>query len=108
MRPRYLTVAGLVASGMISIIGFALLPSITSAQTKACYPPEYNASGDLILPRNFHEWIYVGSPLTPNALNGGEAGFPEYHNVYIAAAAITIPVRTVASRSRSDNSAKRS
>jgi hypothetical protein len=21
--------------------------------------------------------------LTPNALNGGKAGFPEYHNVYI-------------------------
>jgi hypothetical protein len=27
--------------------------------------------------------VYVGSPLTPNALNGGMAGFPEYHNVYI-------------------------
>jgi Cytochrome P460 len=27
--------------------------------------------------------VYVGSPLTPNALNGGKAGFPEYHNVYI-------------------------
>jgi hypothetical protein len=27
--------------------------------------------------------VYVGSPLTPNALNGGHAGFPEYHNVYI-------------------------
>jgi hypothetical protein len=24
-----------------------------------------------------------GSPLTPNALNGGMAGFPEFHNVYI-------------------------
>jgi Cytochrome P460 len=41
------------------------------------------ASGDLILPKNFHEWVFVGAPLTPNALNGGKAGFPEYHNVYI-------------------------
>jgi hypothetical protein len=41
------------------------------------------ASGDLILPKNFHEWVYVGSPLTPNALNGGKANFPEFHNVYI-------------------------
>jgi hypothetical protein len=32
-----------------------------------------------MLPKNFHEWIYVGSPLTPNALNGGQANFPEYH-----------------------------
>jgi len=37
----------------------------------------------LILPKNFHEWVYVGSPLTPNALNGGQANFPEFHNVYI-------------------------
>ncbi len=27
--------------------------------------------------------MYVGSPLTPNALNGGNAGFPEFHNVYM-------------------------
>jgi hypothetical protein len=47
------------------------------------YSPEYTASGELILPKNFHEWIYVGSPLTPNALNDGKAGFPEYHNVYM-------------------------
>jgi Cytochrome P460 len=25
----------------------------------------------------------VGSPLTPNAVNGGQANFPEFHNVYI-------------------------
>jgi len=49
----------------------------------ACHPPQYTSSGDLILPKNFHEWVYVGSPLTPNALNGGQAGFPEFHNVYI-------------------------
>src|SRR5262245_4596869 len=47
--------------------------------------PEYTASGDLILPKNniWREWVFVGEPLTPNALNGGKANFPEYHNVYI-------------------------
>jgi len=70
-----------MASGVIVVALFAQ-PS-ANAQTK-CYPPQYDdASGNLILPQNFHEWIYVGSPLTPNALNGGKAGFPEYHNVYI-------------------------
>jgi hypothetical protein len=54
-----------------------------SALTRKRYLPEYTASGDLILPKNFNEWVYVGSPLTPNALNGGEANFPEFHNVYI-------------------------
>jgi hypothetical protein len=54
-----------------------------SAHIKSRYLPEYTASGDLILAKNFHEWIYVGSPLTANALNDGKAGFPEYHNVYM-------------------------
>lgn len=47
------------------------------------YLPQYTADGQLILPENFERWVYVGSPLTPNALNGGKAGFPEFHNVYI-------------------------
>jgi hypothetical protein len=62
----------------------------SEAQTNGRYLPEYTASGDLILPKNFHEWVYVGSPLTPNALNGGNAGFPEYHNVYIEPGAYKI------------------
>src|SRR5262249_58503368 len=72
-----------IASGAIATTLVTLSPSTSNAQTSSCYPPKYTASGDLILPENFHEWVYVGSPLTPNALNGGKAGFPEYHNVYI-------------------------
>lgn len=45
--------------------------------------PEYTRDGELVLPKNFHEWVFVGSPLTPNALNDGHANFPEFHNVYI-------------------------
>ena len=73
----FLAVATSIATGVIITSVFAQSPPGT------CYPPEYTASGELILPKNFHEWIYVGSPLTPNALNGGHAGFPEFHNVYI-------------------------
>ena len=83
MRLRSLAVAAPFASGVILITAFAQSPSSSSAQNKPRYPPEYTADGDLILPKDFHEWVYVGSPLTPNALNGGMAGFPEYHNVYI-------------------------
>ena len=54
-----------------------------AAATVARYLPEYTSSGELILPKNFEKWVFVGSPLTPNALNGGKANFPEYHNVYI-------------------------
>ena len=31
----------------------------------------------------YREWVYVGTPLTPNDLNPPEAPFPEFHNVYI-------------------------
>jgi len=50
-------------------------------------PPEelarFNAAGDLVRPEGWREWIYVGTPLTPNSLNPPEAAFPEFHNVYI-------------------------
>ena len=83
MRPKLLAMTALVASGVIATAFLVQSLSSSSAQTPARQLPQYTASGDLILPKDFHEWVYVGSPLTPNALNGGEAGFPEYHNVYI-------------------------
>src|SRR6516164_6255209 len=85
MRTKLLAMTALLASGVIAAAFFVQSLSSISAQTQTGprYLPEYTASGDLILPKNFHEWVYVGSPLTPNALNGGKAGFPEFHNVYI-------------------------
>ena len=83
MRVKMPAVAAIVASGAIVTTLFLGSLSNSSAQTKPRYLPEYTDSGDLILPKNFHEWVYVGSPLTPNALNGGMSGFPEFHNVYI-------------------------
>jgi len=56
--------------------------------------PEYTASGELILPKDFHEWVYLGSPLTPNALNDGKANFPEFHNVYMEPGAYEIYKKT--------------
>ena len=79
MRGKVMIITGLAVCGAIATAVFAQTPS----PNRPRYLPEYDASGDLLLPKNFHEWVYVGSPLTPNALNGGEAGFPEYHNVYI-------------------------
>lgn len=39
--------------------------------------------GELKRPTGYREWIYVGTPVTPNDLNNGKAAFPEHHNVYI-------------------------
>ncbi len=46
--------------------------------------PSFNDKGQLIRPDvSYREWVYIGTPLTPNALNPPEAPFPEFHNVYI-------------------------
>ena len=39
--------------------------------------------GELERPTGYREWIYVGTPVTPNDMNNGKAAFPEHHNVYI-------------------------
>ena len=43
----------------------------------------FDADGKLELPTGFRQWVFVGAPLTPNGLNDGKAGFPEYHHVYV-------------------------
>lgn len=51
------------------------------------YGATWTSDGKLELPKDFHSWVFLGAPLTPHALNGGAAGFPEYHNVYVHPAA---------------------
>jgi len=40
-------------------------------------------NGTLERPTGYREWVYVGTPITPNDMNNGKAAFPEFHNVYI-------------------------
>ncbi len=40
-------------------------------------------NGELQRPTGYREWVYVGTPVTPNDMNDGKAAFPEFHNVYI-------------------------
>lgn len=40
-------------------------------------------NGKLERPEGWREWVYIGTPVTPNELNNGKAAFPEFHNVYI-------------------------
>ena len=43
----------------------------------------FDSDGNLLRPMGYREWVFVGTPLTPNELNGGMAPFPEFHAVYI-------------------------
>src|ERR1700752_4091769 len=81
----FLALAGGALAAATVIASTARRAQSTSGEKGAStrYLPEYTANGDLMLPKNWRHWVYVGSPLTPNALNGGKANFPEFHNVYI-------------------------
>lgn len=61
----------------------SLFRNSVNAQSEPSWGPTWTETGELVLPTNFHEWVFLGSPLTPHALNGGNAPFPEYHNVYV-------------------------
>jgi len=94
MRVRFPVLTASVVGALTVTAVLAQWLSNSSAQTTRRQLPEYTADGDLVLPKNWREWVYVGSPLTPNALNGGMAGFPEYHNVYIEPGSYEIYKRT--------------
>jgi hypothetical protein len=43
----------------------------------------FSDDGKLLQPTGYRKWTYVGTPLTPNDMNDGQAAFPEFHSVYI-------------------------
>ncbi len=43
----------------------------------------YTVDGELLMPQNYRQWVFVGAPVTPNDMNSGKAAFPEFHHVYI-------------------------
>ncbi|MDA8746944.1 cytochrome P460 family protein [Litoreibacter sp.] len=82
------------AALVVSALAVAQFTSLATAQQTEDWQPKWTADDQLVLPEGYREWIYLGSPLTPNALNGGAAGFPEYHNVYVHPEAYKIYAET--------------
>jgi hypothetical protein len=93
MRKRgYLTaIFGGIALMGASFALFQAQPAIAQAESPA---PVFTPDGKLKVPKGFRRWVFVRAPLTPNGLNGGEAGFPEYHNVYIQAQNVDAYMKT--------------
>ena len=76
-----------VAAGIAVLVGIAGLSYVLAASAA---PPggttavvEFTPDGKLKRPVGYRKWVYVGTPLTPNELNGGEAPFPDFHAVYV-------------------------
>jgi Cytochrome P460 len=91
-----------VTTVIVSVFAVAAVAAVISQSfandtpAESRYVPEHTASGELILPKNniWREWVFVGAPLTPNALNSGKASFPEFHNVYFQPWAYAIYKKT--------------
>jgi hypothetical protein len=84
MRFSNFVAAGVMSTAIVAAVGAGTgSMTVANAQSGPAWGPQWTADGELVLPEGFHEWVFVGSPLTPNALNDGQAGFPEYHNVYV-------------------------
>src|SRR5262245_30335184 len=79
--------AVVIALHMLTSVMFAQAGSSKDKSTKVpdAEKPKFTADGELIPfgPDVYREWVFVGTPITPNDLNDGQAAFPEFHNVYI-------------------------
>lgn len=73
-------------------IGLAV--TLTSAQEMSVNQASFTDTGEARIPEGYRSWIFVGAPLTPNALNGGSAPFPEFHHVYVEPSAFDHYIKT--------------
>jgi hypothetical protein len=69
--------------GLSYMLARAPAPTRAAPQTARAPLVKFTDDGKLKKPVGYRKWMYVGTPLTPNDLNGGEASFPEFHAVYI-------------------------
>ena len=75
--------AGLV-SAVVLVGGAVAYDAFAEADVASRKPlVEYDAAGKLKQPVGYRKWVQIGTPLTPNDMNGGEASFPEFHAVYM-------------------------
>ncbi len=71
--------AAAIGIAATALTGAVLAQSSSDAIAEATF----NSDGSVNVPTDYRRWVFIGSPLTPNALNDGEAPFPEFHNVYV-------------------------
>lgn len=73
----------LAAVGMFLALIFSASSIHADMSSKQSSYLHFNTKDELVRPTGYREWVFIGSPLTPNDMNNGKAAFPEFHNVYI-------------------------
>ena len=101
MKKYLVILAAVVAVSAIGLVKNARTKRVYAAQnaSKAVLSSpsttaQFTADGKLKLPVGFRRWVFLGAPLTPNALNDGEANFPEFHHVYVEEKNLDVYLKT--------------
>ena len=72
-----------LAIGACGSIVLATTIALAASMNAPLQLADFNAGGELVHPQGYRDWPLIGTPLTPNDMNDGQAPFPEFHNVYI-------------------------
>lgn len=78
-----LVVVLVAIAGLCFTLAKAAAPAAAQPSKAEAALVEFTADGKLKQPVGYRQWVYIGTPLTPNELNDGHASFPEFHAVYI-------------------------
>ena len=83
--PNFKPLTGLVPGAAFVALTLLVSGALPTKAQDGTYRPVFTGDKMLKLPEGkvWREWPYVGSLVTPNALNDGNAPFPEHHMVYI-------------------------
>jgi hypothetical protein len=66
-----------------ALVALATTPSFAAGNMGKMKGPHFTKEGELMMPKMYRHWVFVGAPVTPNDMNSGKAAFPEFHYVYI-------------------------
>src|SRR5258708_7810122 len=83
----------ILAVGVVAVSSLPRNTSSVAADTQHS-TAVFDSDGKLKLPTGYRRWVFVGAPLTPDGLNNGKAGFPEYHHVYVEETNLDVYLKT--------------
>lgn len=84
MKMKWIVGISLAFATLILFLSQSTNSGLFAQQPNAAKPMvEFTSDGKAKQPVGYRDWMFLGAVVTPNDLNGGEASFPEFHNVYM-------------------------
>jgi hypothetical protein len=68
-----------VIAGLSYLLTGVAVPPASAEDKASATLVEFTADGKLKRPVGYRKWVYIGTPVTPNDLNGGEASRLPFH-----------------------------